>query len=145
LPPQMSRRGTDRSALPIELHPPMSPAAVALLDQARHDLDDADESGDPAFRFVAVYRSALRAGAAILAARGRPHRGHARPESVWNLLTETVPELESWAAVFAANSSRQALAQAGITSRISTDDAAELLRFATEFVALAQQVVHGSS
>lgn len=130
-------------ALPIELRPPVAASAVSLLEQARHGLAEADREARPAARFVASYLSALRAAAAILVARGRPHRGRARPESVWTLLESAAPELASWASFFAANSARQAAAQAGVTRRVNEGTAAELFRRATEFVELAHRAVHG--
>lgn len=138
-----SRPAAGQTALPIELRPPVPPAAVSLLEQAQRGLDDANRGRDPAARFVGSYLSALRAGAAVLVARGRPHRGRARPESVWTLLEAVAPELASWAAFFAAHSARHAAAQAGITRRVTEDTASELIRHATEFVALAHRVVHG--
>ncbi|PXY19768.1 hypothetical protein BAY60_33365 [Prauserella muralis] len=130
--------------MPIELRPPAAPAAVSLLTHARHGIAEAGTETDPVARFTASYLSALRAAAAILAARGRPHRGRARPESVWTLLGAAAPELEQWAAFFAAHSARQAEAQAGITRRITGTAADDLFRNAGQFVSLAQRVVHGS-
>ncbi|PWV75420.1 hypothetical protein SAMN05421630_107405 [Prauserella marina] len=131
-----------QSALPIEVRPPAPPAAVSLLNQARHGVAEAGRESDAAHRFISAYLSALRAAAAILAARGRPHRGRARPESVWTLLASAAPELAQWAAFFAANSARRAAAQAGNSRHITADSADELLRNAREFVALAQRAVH---
>ncbi|MFD2399496.1 SAV_6107 family HEPN domain-containing protein [Prauserella oleivorans] len=130
-------------ALPIELRPPAVPAAVALLTQARHGVDEASRETDPVERFIAAYLSALRAAAAVLAARGRPHRGRAKPESVWTLLESGAPELAEWAAYFAAQSARHAAAQAGVTRGVGRESAAELADRAAQFVALAGRVVHG--
>lgn len=141
--PRMPHRDSVQAALPIELRPSVPPAAVSLLAQAQSSLQEAEAERDPAPRFVAAYLSALRAAAAILAARGRPHRGRARPESVWVLLKTAAPELDSWAALFAANSARQAAAQAGATRHISDRAASDLLRYAAEFVALVQRAVQG--
>ncbi|WP_198285871.1 SAV_6107 family HEPN domain-containing protein [Saccharomonospora marina] len=138
-----SRNGSVQPALPIELRPPVASSAVALLEQARHGLAEADWESRPASGFVVAYLSALRAAAAILVARGRPHRGRAKPESVWTLLESAAPELASWASFFAANSAKHAAAQAGVTRRVNEDAAAELLRRAKEFVAIAHRAVHG--
>ncbi|WP_199433584.1 SAV_6107 family HEPN domain-containing protein [Qaidamihabitans albus] len=140
-----SRNGSVQPALPIELRPPAVPAAVSLLAQAGHGLAEARREADPVSRFVGSYLSALRAAAAVLAARGRPHRGRARPESVWTLLESAAPELAEWAAFFAANSAKRAAAQAGITRAVTVDSADELFLRASEFVALARRVVHGTS
>lgn len=128
----------------MQFRPPVAQAAVSLLRQARRGLDEAGRERDPAERFIAAYLSALRAAAAVLAARGRPHRGRARPTSVWVLLESAAPELREWAAFFVANSATQAEAQAGITRGVSTRSADDLLRQAGQFLVLASRVVHGA-
>ncbi|WP_158888778.1 SAV_6107 family HEPN domain-containing protein [Amycolatopsis anabasis] len=128
--------------LPIAMHPPVAPAAVALLAQARRGLADARSEREPAQRFIASYLSALRAAAAILAARGRPHRGRAKPASVWVLLEAAAPELREWAAFFASNSALQAAAQSGITRRVTEEAAAELFGQAGRFVELARRSIY---
>ncbi|PXY25023.1 SAV_6107 family HEPN domain-containing protein [Prauserella endophytica] len=138
-----SRKGSTQPALPFEVRPPAVPAAVSLLTQAKHGLAEATRESDPVKRFIAAYLSALRAAAAILAARGRPHRGRAKPESVWTLLEGAVPELRQWAGFFAAHSARQAAAQAGVTRRITAESADELSARAGQFVSIAGRVVHG--
>ncbi|MEU6644165.1 SAV_6107 family HEPN domain-containing protein [Saccharomonospora sp. NPDC046836] len=138
-----SRQGPVQPALPIELRPPAAPAAVSLLTQARHGLAEAGREADPVRRFISAYLSALRAAAAVLAARGRPHRGRAKPESVWTLLESAAPELQQWAVFFAAYSARQAAAQAGVTRRITAESTDELFVQAGRFVAIAGRVVHG--
>lgn len=119
----------------------LTPVTRSLLKQARRGLADAEWEKTPVERFTAAYASALRAAAAVLAARGRPHRGRARPTSVWILLEAAAPELGEWAAFFAAHSGLQAAAQAGIGSRISARAADDLLRQAWQFVELVERVV----
>jgi HEPN superfamily protein len=138
-----SRADVRQSVLPLRVRPPAAPAAVALLKEARRGLNEAEHAMDPPPRFIASYLAALRAGAAVLAARGRPHRGRARPASVWVLLETAAPELAEWAAFFAANSAARAAAQAGITRRITARSADDLLRQAGQFLELADRVVHG--
>ncbi len=123
---------------------PASPEAVALLGQAEHGLTEVGREATPAGRFVASYLSALRAGAAILVAKGRPHRRAARPQSTWTLLTAAAPEVTQWAEYFAAHSAAYAAAQAGISRRVGAEAADELRDRAGEFLALARRVVHGS-
>jgi hypothetical protein len=139
----VSREDAAQPALPIPVRPPATPAAVALLEQARRGLAEADREDEAAERFIASYLSALRAAAAVLAARGRPHRGRARPASVWMLLESAAPELREWAAYFAANSATQAAVQAGITSRLSARMADDLFRLSGQFVEVARRAVHG--
>lgn len=137
-----SRTGR-QSPLPFPVSPPASPSAVNLLAEARRGLAEAERAVDPAPRFITSYLAALRAGAAVLAARGRPHRGRARPASVWVLLEAAAPELGEWAAFFAANSAAQAAAQAGITRRLTTRAADDLLRQTGQFLVVADRMVHG--
>jgi len=138
-----SRAGGAQPALPLPVRGPVAPAAVSLLREAEHGLAEAAHAHDPVPRFIASYLAALRGGAAILAARGRPHRGRARPASVWVLLETAAPELREWAAFFASNSAAHASAQAGITRRITTRSADDLYRQAGQFLELAGRVVHG--
>lgn len=138
-PPAPPRR---RPPAPPPAAPP-KPTALRLIAEARRGLAEAEHAVEPAPKFIASYLAALRAGAAVLAARGRPHRGRARPASVWLLLESAVPELAEWAAFFAANSAAQASAQAGITRRLTTRAADDLCRQAGQFVSIADRVVHG--
>jgi hypothetical protein len=136
-----SGRGA-QPVLPMRWQPPASPAAVSLLNQAQRGLAEAVHETDPSHRFISSYLSALRAAAAVLAAKGRPHRGRARPASVWVLLEAEAPELTEWAAYFAANSATQAAAQAGITRRVTEDLADELVQRTRQFLELARRAVH---
>jgi hypothetical protein len=139
----VSREDAVQQALPMPVRPPAAPVAVALLDQATRGLAEAAREDEPAERFIASYLSALRAAAAVLAARGRPHRGRARPASVWVLLESAAPELREWAVYFAANSATQASVQAGITSRLNSRMADDLFRLSSQFIEVARRVVHG--
>lgn len=123
------------------IRPPRASVQATLLTQAAQGLSDAQWDADPLGRFSASYASAVRAGAAVLAARGRPHRGRSRPTSVWTLLEQAAPELGEWAMFFAAHSGVQAAAQAGIRDRISVRMADDMLRQAGQFLELAQQLV----
>lgn len=139
-----SGRGA-QPVLPMRWQPPAapaSPAAVSLLKQAQRGLAEAVRETDPVPRFISSYLSALRAAAAVLAAKGRPHRGRARPASVWVLLEAEASELTEWAAYFAANSATQAAAQAGITRRVTEDLADELVQRTGQFLELARRAVH---
>lgn len=130
--------------LPMPVRPPTSPVAVALLTQAQQGFAQAGRETGASPRFIAYYSCALRAAAAVLAARGRPHRGRARPASAWVLLETTAPELTEWAAYFAANSAAHAAAQAGNTRQVTAESADELMHRTTEFLELAHRAVHGT-
>ncbi|KAA9159976.1 hypothetical protein FPZ12_018980 [Amycolatopsis acidicola] len=138
-----SRADSSQPALPLPVRPPATPAAVSLLREAERGLAEAEHAADPAPKFIASYLSALRGGAAVLAARGRPHRGRARPASVWVLLESAAPELSEWSAYFAANSAAHSAAQAGAVRRITPQSAAELCRQAALFLELCGRIVYG--
>lgn len=132
-----------QSQLPMSLRPPAPPVAAGLLAQARRGLAEAERETAPAERFIGAYLAALRGAAAVLAARGRPHRGRARPASTWVLLDSVAPELREWSAFFASNSAARAAAQAGITGKVTAESAAALVRAATPFLELVRRLVHG--
>lgn len=123
---------------------PIAPTAWGLLAQAKRGLTAAEWEAASVERFTSAYSSALRAAAAVLAASGRPHRGRARPTSVWLLLPSVAPELGEWAAFFAAHSARHAAAQAGIGGRITARAADDLLRQSWQFLELAERAVRAS-
>jgi len=117
--------------------------ALDLLTQAQDGLAAAGRESDAAQRFALAYLSALRAGAALLAMRGRPHRGASRPMSVWTLLASVAPELREWAAFFASWSATRASVQAGITRAVSQRTADDLLRQTSQFLDLVTRAIHG--
>ncbi|WP_414639980.1 SAV_6107 family HEPN domain-containing protein [Amycolatopsis sp.] len=143
LRPPAAAGEADQSALPMSLRPPASPAAAGLLAQARRGLAEAAQESRPAERFIGAYLAALRGAAAVLAARGRPHRGRARPASTWVLLDSVAPELREWSAFFASNSATRAAAQAGITGKVTAESADGLVGAATPFLELVRRLVHG--
>ena len=132
---------TDQRALPFEAGPPVTPAAAALVAQARRGVAAARAESDVVERFTGAYLSALRAAAAVLTARGRPHRGRAKPESVWSLLEATAPELSGWAAYFAAHSAQHSAAQSGSSRGVDAAAAEELLERAGQFLAVVDVFV----
>ncbi|HYQ68387.1 SAV_6107 family HEPN domain-containing protein [Actinophytocola sp.] len=116
---------------------------LGLLAQAENGLLAAEVEDHPAQRFAAAYLAALRGAAALLALRGRPHRGRARPMSVWTLLSSVAPELREWAAFFASCSATRASVQAGITRAVSARSADDLVRQAGQFVELVARMIRG--
>lgn len=121
---------------------PPPPAAVELLDHAHEGIAEAERSTEPAERFAVSYLAALRAAAAVLALRGRPHRGvRAKPTSVWVLLAGIAPELTEWAAFFASGSATRAAIQAGITRTVTARSADDLVRQAAQFVELVDRIM----
>ena len=126
-------------------HPTAPASARRLLTEAEQGLAEAEHETNPAHRFAAAYLCALRAAAAMLALRGRPHRGKARPTSVWTLLAAVAPELREWAAFFAAGSATRASVQAGITRAVSPRAADDLVRQAGQFVGLVGRAIRGTT
>ncbi len=126
-------------------HPAAPESALGLLAQAELGLRTAELEDDPAQRFAAAYLSALRTASAMLALRGRPHRGRARPMSVWTLLSSVAPELREWAAFFASCSSTRASVQAGITRAVSARSADDLVRQAGQFLELVARMIRGAA
>ncbi len=120
--------------------PPVSAAARMLMDRSSSGLLQALTARSPGERYVAAHLSALRAAAAVLAVRGRPTtRGG--PRSVWEILPRTAPELEEWAAFFAATASRRAAVEAGRGEAITPRDADDLLRDAETFHHVVETVL----
>lgn len=120
--------------------PPPS-SATALLNQATHDLTEAQWQEHPAAKFAQGYLAALRAAAAMLALRGRPHRGRSRPTSAWLLLAKVAPEHAEWAAFFESASPVSASIQAGINRQVSARVADDLVRQAAQFLELVDAAV----
>ncbi len=118
----------------LPLLPPLPPAAVQLLTQAHRALAEAGGSADPRHRYATAHLAALRAAAAVLAARTRPESGRRRPRSAWVLLGQVTPELAEWAAFFAAGASKRAAAEAGLSRAVTEREADDLLRDAGAFL-----------
>jgi hypothetical protein len=120
----------------LPLLPPLPPAAAQLLTQASRALAEAEGSTDPRRRYATAHLSALRAAAAVLAARTRPEGGRRRPRSAWVLLEQVAPELGEWAGFFAAGASKRAAAEAGLSSAVTEREADDLVRDAGAFLAV---------
>jgi SAV_6107-like HEPN len=129
------------NAVPLPSRVPS--AALSLLRTARHGLAEADAEGDPGTRYICAHLAALRAAAAIVAARGEPGSGarRRRPRSVWDLLPQVEPALAEWAAFFAAGAAKRAAAEAGLPRAASAQEADELLRDASTFLMVAERAL----
>lgn len=113
---------------------PVPQAARDLLADASRGLGRACDAPDPADRYAIAHLAALRAAAAVLAARARPTRG--RRGSVWTLMTQVAPEFAEWAAFFAAGSAKRQAVQAGLPAGVSPREADDLVRQVAVFLAL---------
>jgi SAV_6107-like HEPN len=121
------------------------PAALGLLASARHGLDEAATSSRPAQRYASAHLAALRAAAAVLAARARPEiqgvRRVRRSRNAWVLLTQVAPELAEWAAFFAAGAGKRAAAEAGLDAAVTARESDDLVRDAEIFLALVETTI----
>lgn len=127
------------SALTVPAHvlPHRTPAE--LLRLARRGLAEAAVTRPDGLRYATAHLAALRAAAAVLAARAQPVPGRRnRMTSVWALLTRVAPDLGEWAAFFAVGATKRAAAEAGIPRVVSTREADDLLRAAEQFIAVVE-------
>jgi hypothetical protein len=111
-----------------------------LLVLARRGLEEAAGMRPDGLRYATAHLAALRAAAAVLAARATAAPGvrRSRPTSVWTLVAMVAPELRDWTAYFAAGASKRAAAEAGIPRVVSAREADDLLRAAEQFVAVVE-------
>ncbi|MFB9209824.1 SAV_6107 family HEPN domain-containing protein [Nonomuraea spiralis] len=112
------------------------------MTDSRSCLVEATTARTPASRYVAAHLAALRAAAAILAARPRPMEGRRRRlRSAWELLPEAEPHLAEWAAYFSVSAAKRAAAEAGVVRGISAADADEILAEAETFVSTVEDLL----
>ncbi|MGV9775101.1 SAV_6107 family HEPN domain-containing protein [Streptosporangium sp. NPDC003464] len=122
--------------------PRLSTTARAHLADARDCLEEAAAARTPATRYVAAHLAALRAAAAVLAARPRPMDGRRRRlRSAWELLPEAEPRLADWAPYFEISATKRAAAEAGMTRMVSARDAEELISEAERFVTAVESLL----
>jgi hypothetical protein len=133
-----ARPSYDRSAEQLPLPPPVPAAAAGLLDQARRGLAEAAAATDPRERYATAHLAALRAAAAVLAARTRPEGNRRRPRSAWVLLGEVAPELGEWATFFAAGAAKRAAAEAGLSHAVTEREAGDLVRDVEAFLGVVE-------
>lgn len=135
------------SVLASSSPPPVRSSAAVddLLALARRGLAEAAGAATPAERYAAAHLAALRAGAAVLAARARPDIGaparRRGPRSVWDLVPAVVPTLAEWSAFFAAGAGKRAAAEARLPGAITRRDADDLLRDAEAFLGLITELL----
>lgn len=131
--------------VPAHMLPHRTPAQ--LLAIARQGLDEAAQTRPDGLRYAAAHLAALRAAAAVLAARATPApRQRRQPvQSVWALLTLVAPDLGEWALFFADRGSKRAAAEAGIPRVVSAQEADDLLDASERFVAFVESSLGLSS
>lgn len=136
---------------------PVASTSLDLLDRSRASLLQACRTGDAGERYVEAHLGALRAAAALLAARSLPtgstsgsgssgagrairtSTARSRPRSVWELLPRVAPELTEWSAFFAASARRRAAVERG--GRIAARESDDLLRQAENFLEIIQDLL----
>lgn len=121
-------------ALPATTH--------SYLARAAESLSEAVAAVDVPTRYACAHVAALRAAAALLAARARPEPARRRPQkNAWVLLTEVAPELSEWAAFFASGAAKRAAAEAGSTRAVSAREADDLVRDADRFLSVVERTL----
>ncbi len=133
----LARTQSRPSVQPQPQPPVLVPVASRdLLAGAARELLAAGSTDDTGLRYARAHLAALRAAAAVLAARARPRgKRSARLRSAWVLLAEVAPELGEWAQFFAAGASKRAAAEAGLRGVVSEREADDLVRDAEAFLA----------
>lgn len=118
---------------------PVSYQARDLFRSAARGLLEAYATAEPGPRYVTAHLAALRAAAAVLAARAHPvPRGRVR--SVWVLLPRVAPQLQEWANFFAASASKRAAIDAGFNV-VTQREADDLLRDTETFLGQVAAVI----
>ena len=113
-------------------------ASIECLRRAANTLSEAILADDPAERYSLAHVSALRATAAVLAARARPTGRAARQRNAWLLLRHVAPEFAEWAEFFAAGAGKRAAAEAGARDAVTIREADDLVRDADHFLAVVE-------
>ena len=116
------------------------PAAThSYLERAAESLREAITSSDVPQRYAFAHVSALRATAALLAARAQPMPvARRRQKNAWVLLTEVAPEFTEWATFFSAGAQKRSAAEAGSRRAVTEREADDLVRDADQFLALVE-------
>jgi hypothetical protein len=116
------------------------PAAThSYLERSAESLREAITCTDVPQRYALAHVSALRATAALLAARARPTSvQRRRQKNAWVLLAEVAPELAEWASFFSAGAAKRAAAEAGSRRAVTEREADDLVRDADRFLALVE-------
>ncbi|MGY5882201.1 SAV_6107 family HEPN domain-containing protein [Modestobacter lacusdianchii] len=125
----------------LPLPPPLPTAAAQLLGQAHRGLGEAAACPDAGWRYATAHLAALRAAAAVLAARTQPEPARRRPRSAWVLIGQVAPELGEWAAFFAAGAAKRAAAEAGLSHAVTEREADDLVRDVRTFLGVVETAI----
>lgn len=116
--------------------------AHSYLERAAESLSEAIAAPEVPTRYACAHVAALRAAAALLAARARPEPAggrRSRQKNAWVLLAEVAPELTEWARFFAGGAAKRAAAEAGSTRAVTEREADDLVREADRFLAVVER------
>jgi hypothetical protein len=108
-------------------------ASLELLALAVSEVEVAIVEPIPTRRYVQAHLVAVRAAAAVLAARARPTDSRG-PRNVWSVLPNVAPEFREWAIFFASGAGKQAAAEAGLERAVTAREADDLVRDAHNFL-----------
>jgi hypothetical protein len=115
--------------------------ACDLMSLSARTLVEASLTSDPATRYVTAHLGALRAAAAVLAARAVPEkRRRTRVRNTWLLLPKVAPELTEWAEFFAATAVMRARLESGI-DHVTARAADDLIRDAENFLGTVRRLL----
>lgn len=114
--------------------------ATELLQRADAELVAAQFSSEPWEQLTHAHLAAVRAGAALLAARGRPS-GRRAPRTVWEMLDVVAPELQRWTSYFAAGANLRAAVDAGRFDAVGSERAEQVLCAAEDFLDAVRELV----
>ena len=121
----------------MDLHLPAS--THSYLERSAESLREAIICADVPQRYALAHVAALRATAALLAARAQPlPAARRRQKNAWVLLTEVAPEFKEWAAFFSSGAQKRTAAEAGSRRAVTEREADDLVRDADRFLALVE-------
>ncbi len=118
------------------------PQSAELLGRADAELIAAQFSGEPWEMFSHAHLAALRAGAALVAARGRP-TGRGAPRTVWGMLDVVAPELHVLSALFAQSATLRSAVDAGRFELVTAARAERALCAAEDLVDAVRDAMTG--
>lgn len=121
------------------MHVQLPAATHSYLERSAESLREAILCTDVPQRYALAHVSALRATAALLAARAQPMPvARRRQKNAWVLLTEVAPEFREWAQFFSAGAQKRSAAESGSRRAVSEREADDLVRDADRFLALVE-------
>ena len=121
-----------------------SPRATELLSRADAELLAAQFSPEAWEQFSHAHLAALRAGAAVIASRGRP-AGRRALRTVWEILDVVAPELTSWSGYFAGAASLRSAVDAGRFDAVTPARAEQAVCAAEDFVDAVRALVEAET